>query len=172
MPTRYCEAWRRFFLGLPLFWGGTDALTYDQKLKIGVTRELLDKTDILMQTSYNEFKKTFRDTAPNKWMSYFDLKLRLPELMLMRVDKMTMSYGVEARVPFLDNILASTAWNISIENKRKKNSMKYIFKKSLSGAVDDEILFAPKKGFNAPAEEWCLESKDYILSEIKFLYYY
>ena len=37
------------------------------------------------------------------WMSYVDLNLRLPELLLMRVDKMTMGVGLEGRVPFLDH---------------------------------------------------------------------
>ena len=33
-------------------------------------------------------------------MTYLELKLRLPELLLMRVDKITMATSVEARVPF------------------------------------------------------------------------
>ena len=36
------------------------------------------------------------------WMTYVDLKLRLPELLLMRIDKMTMACSLEGRVPFLD----------------------------------------------------------------------
>ena len=38
-------------------------------------------------------------------MSYLELKQRLAELLLMRVDKMTMATSVEARVPFLDHEL-------------------------------------------------------------------
>jgi asparagine synthase (glutamine-hydrolysing) len=37
------------------------------------------------------------------------LKLRLPELLLMRVDKITMATSVEARVPFLDHHLVEYA---------------------------------------------------------------
>ena len=166
-PTRYAEAWRRFFSGLPLFWGGTDALTYDEKIQIGIRKELLKKTDTYILDYYKNFRKKFRDKAPNKWMSYFDLKIRLPELMLMRVDKMAMAHGVEARVPFLDNKLASRAWNIPIKRKRNKFSMKHIFKKSLETKIDKGILYAPKQGFNAPAEEWCLEAKAKVFEEIK-----
>ena len=36
-------------------------------------------------------------------MSYIDLNLRLPELLLMRVDKMSMGVSLEGRVPFLDH---------------------------------------------------------------------
>eukprot|EP00952_Eustigmatos_sp_NYUAD-ZCMA_P003541 15467-Eustigmatos_ZCMA.PRE.1 len=38
-------------------------------------------------------------------MIYNEFKLRLPELLLMRVDKITMSESLEARVPFLDHEL-------------------------------------------------------------------
>ena len=42
-------------------------------------------------------------------MTYLELKLRLPELLLMRVDKITMATSVEARVPFLDHHLVEYA---------------------------------------------------------------
>ena len=42
-------------------------------------------------------------------MSHVELKLRLPELLLMRVDKITMANSVEARVPFLDHELIEYA---------------------------------------------------------------
>ncbi|MAS82694.1 MAG: asparagine synthase (glutamine-hydrolyzing) [Legionellales bacterium] len=167
MPTRYAEAWRRFTNDLPLFWGGTDALTYDEKIQIGVETELLEETDSYIKKRYVQFCRAFNDNSPNKWMSYFDLKVRLPELMLMRVDKMAMANGVEARVPFLDNSLANIAWNIPITQKRNRKSMKYILKKSFEDDLDKEILYAPKKGFNAPAEEWSVEVKEKIFLEIQ-----
>ena len=42
-------------------------------------------------------------------MTYLELKQRLAELLLMRVDKMTMATSVEARVPFLDHELVEFA---------------------------------------------------------------
>jgi hypothetical protein len=39
---------------------------------------------------------------------YMEMKLRLPEHLLMRVDKLTMAHSVEARVPFLDMSPTST----------------------------------------------------------------
>ena len=43
------------------------------------------------------------DFSITKWMTLIDLKIRLPELLLMRMDKLSMQSGVEARVPFLDH---------------------------------------------------------------------
>src|SRR2546430_6685556 len=45
------------------------------------------------------------------------LKLRLPELLLMRVDKITMAVSVEARVPFLDHKLVEYAMGVPRELK-------------------------------------------------------
>jgi asparagine synthase (glutamine-hydrolysing) len=36
-------------------------------------------------------------------ITYLEHCLRLPEHLLMRVDKMTMAHSIEARVPFLDH---------------------------------------------------------------------
>ena len=41
----------------------------------------------------------------SKWMTLIDLKIRLPELLLMRMDKLVMQSSIEARVPFLDHKL-------------------------------------------------------------------
>ena len=43
---------------------------------------------------------------------YVDLNLRLPELLLMRVDKMTMGVSLEGRVPFLDHKFVELAISI------------------------------------------------------------
>ena len=61
-----------------------------------------------------EHRRRFLERAPHPddltWMGYMDLKLRLPELLLMRVDKMTMATAVEARVPFLDHGSCALPW--------------------------------------------------------------
>ena len=45
------------------------------------------------------------DAKLSKWMTLIDLDVRLPELLLMRMDKLVMQSGVETRVPFLDHKL-------------------------------------------------------------------
>ncbi len=50
-------------------------------------------------------RRTRWERSHLNWMSYIDLNLRLPELLLMRVDKMSMGVSLEARVPFLDHKL-------------------------------------------------------------------
>src|SRR4029077_9500090 len=69
-------------------------------------------------------RKDFESRAPERshlnWMSYIDLRFRLPELLLMRVDKMTMGVGLEGRVPFLDHEFVTMAMSIPSERKAPK----------------------------------------------------
>jgi asparagine synthase (glutamine-hydrolysing) len=43
---------------------------------------------------------------------YMEMQLRIPEHLLMRVDKMTMAHSIEARVPFLDHDLVEFAMRV------------------------------------------------------------
>ena len=53
-----------------------------------------------------------------KWMTYLDLNARLPELLLMRLDKMGMGVSLGARVPFLDHKFVQLAMSIRSRSSR------------------------------------------------------
>lgn len=87
-------------------------------------------------------------------MTYLEFKLRLPELLLMRVDKITMSTSVEARVPFLDHHLVGFTMGMPRELKTKNGTPKYVLKKALEGILPDDVIYRKKMGFGAPMREW------------------
>lgn len=87
-------------------------------------------------------------------MIYQDLKLRLAELLLMRVDKMTMATSVEARVPFLDHKLVEFAMSLPREMKYSRGETKRVLKLALRGVIPDEVINRKKAGFGAPINEW------------------
>jgi asparagine synthase (glutamine-hydrolysing) len=87
-------------------------------------------------------------------MAYLELKLRLPELLLMRVDKMTMATSVEARVPFLDHHLVEYVMGLPVDLKIKGRSGKHILKRALEKVLPSDLLYRPKRGFGAPIREW------------------
>jgi asparagine synthase (glutamine-hydrolysing) len=94
------------------------------------------------------------DKSDLHWMSYLDLNLRLPELLLMRVDKMSMGVSLEARVPFLDHKFVELALSIPAKAKLGSGGTKYLLKKAVRGLVSDEIIDRRKQGFNVPLPEW------------------
>ncbi|MGJ3258560.1 MAG: asparagine synthase (glutamine-hydrolyzing) [Rhodospirillales bacterium] len=90
-------------------------------------------------------------------MIHAEFRLRLPELLLMRVDKITMSTSVEARVPFLDHELVDLTMDIPRDIKIDGYKTKNLLKQALRGVIPDEIIDRKKMGFAAPAAEWLRE---------------
>lgn len=90
-------------------------------------------------------------------MIYLELKQRLPELLLMRVDKMAMAAGVEGRVPFLDHHFVEYAFALPSTLKYKNGITKYILKKAAEGILPHEVIYRKKMGFAAPTTRWFKE---------------
>src|SRR4051794_28886638 len=90
-------------------------------------------------------------------MTYMELKLRLAELLLMRVDKMTMATSVEARVPFLDHELVQFAISLPERHKVRDGVGKHLLKTAVKGLVPDDLVWRRKQGFGAPVSEWFRE---------------
>jgi asparagine synthase (glutamine-hydrolysing) len=87
-------------------------------------------------------------------MIYSELKLRLPELLLMRVDKIGMSVSLEARVPFLDHHLVEFTQDIPMADKLSGDITKHLLKKAVRGLIPDAIIDRKKMGFGAPMSDW------------------
>jgi asparagine synthase (glutamine-hydrolysing) len=104
------------------------------------------------------FNKTIDTQHPGQdvltRMIYNEFKLRLPELLLMRVDKIAMSVSLEARVPFLDHHLVEYTMDIPMKDKVKGKTAKHLLKKAVEGLIPDEIIHRKKMGFGAPMSQW------------------
>lgn len=79
-----------------------------------------------------------------------DLMLELPERLLMRVDKATMRYGVEAREPFLDANVLRLVFQIPPELRAA--SQKGFLKTYAGRKLSREIVTRPKLGFPTDAK--------------------
>jgi asparagine synthase (glutamine-hydrolysing) len=101
-------------------------------------------------------------------MTYLDLNLRLPELLLMRVDKMSMAVSLEARVPFLDHKFVELAMSIPPAVKTRNAILKHILKKAVRGVIPDELIDRKKQGFGVPVYEWHhTKYGEYVAKEMK-----
>ena len=152
---------RRGVVEQPVFWGGAEVFTETQKRRL-ISRNLQSRLGNL--TSWNALqpiRERFEDKAWEKsdlhWMSYLDLNLRLPELLLMRVDKMSMGVSLEGRVPFLDHKFVELALSVPTSMKTKHGTLKYILKKSVRGIIPDELIDRKKQGFGVPIYEWSFQ---------------
>jgi asparagine synthase (glutamine-hydrolysing) len=156
--TFYYEWLRRGIVRQPIFWGGAEAFTEAQKLRLLSPRLRKQFADLTSWEVLEPIHKRFAEKAWEKshlnWMTYLDLNLRLPELLLMRVDKMSMGVSLEGRVPFLDHKFVEMAMSIPQSVKIKNGTLKYILKKAVRGLIPDELIDRKKQGFGVPVYEW------------------
>ena len=101
-----------------------------------------------------------------KWMTLIDLQIRLPELLLMRMDKLVMQSSIEARVPFLDHKLIEFVLSIPENIIFKKNKTKPLLKKVASNHIPNQIFDRPKQGFRAPVGEWIKKDENFFYEAI------
>jgi asparagine synthase (glutamine-hydrolysing) len=152
------ELVRRLGSSEPLFWGGV--VVYDETFKPRVLSKQLRKrlnglSSLEVVGSYlNHIERERPESDFLARMTYLELKLRLPELLLMRVDKITMATSVEARVPFLDHHLVEYAMGLPRSLKVEGASGKHILKRALEEILPVDLLYNPKRGFGAPVREW------------------
>src|SRR2546423_13850709 len=85
-----------------------------------------------------QFEAAAWEPSHVNWMSYLDLRLRLPELLLMRIDKMSMGVSLEARVPFLDHRFVALALSIPTKVKVPNGELKHVLRRAVRGVIPDE----------------------------------
>jgi len=152
----HVQALREAAAGRLPFWGG--AICYRGTIK---ERVMANGADGGAPSSYDIVER-FWDQAERERpgadllqkMTYLELKQRLAELLLMRVDKMTMATSVEARVPFLDHEVVEFAMALPPEMKVRNGTGKYLLKKAVSELLPHDIVYRRKQGFGAPVAEW------------------
>ena len=136
----------------------------DNLLDNGITNEhqLINYVDI----KWNDYFSN-KNSKLSKWMTLIDLQIRLPELLLMRMDKLVMQSSIEARVPFLDHKLIEFVLSIPEELIFNKTTTKPLLKKVAKKHIPEDIINRKKQGFRAPVGEWIKKDKDYFYDSIK-----
>ena len=153
--------------------------------------------NIADQVSSTDMYSIFCDVFPSKHTSvrdpedyvnlslYFEAKTFLQGLLVVE-DKLSMAFGLETRVPFLDNDLVDFATSCPVslkltnlrevvaldENQPGKKSSIYfqktadgkkILRDMMSDLLPESITSSPKQGFSAPDESWFRgESIDFV----------
>jgi asparagine synthase (glutamine-hydrolysing) len=157
----YYEWLRRGANDERIFWSGALVFTETAKARI-LSKRMSQKFagrssyEIISQL-YERYSMNAPELSDLDWMTYSDLRLRLPELLLMRVDKMSMATSLEGRVPFLDHHFVQLALSIPEHIKTKNNTLKYILKKAVRGLIPDELIDRKKQGFGVPVSEWMMK---------------
>ena len=156
------EYLRRGATGEELFWGGAIAFGEGAKRALLTDSFLSRVRGLSSHQPVQQHRRRFDERCPHpdylSWMSYVDLHMRLPELLLMRVDKMSMATSVEARVPFLDHEFVEMVMGIPQEHKLPGMRPKHLLKQAVRGLIPPEIIDRRKQGFRVPVRQWLAET--------------
>ncbi len=85
---------------------------------------------------------------------WFDTVQGLPGDMLVKVDRATMSVGLEARQPLLDHRLVEMSWRMPMHLKLRDGVGKWALREILARYLPRQVFERPKQGFAVPLAQW------------------
>jgi asparagine synthase (glutamine-hydrolysing) len=153
--ARYAEALRDAAYSWIPYWGGSICFRGELKDEvIGPSLTGYPSSLLLAERLWSEAGTVRPDVDLFQRMTYIELKQRLAELLLQRLDRIAMLSSVEAREPFLDHELVEFAIALPPRMKYRNGTGKYVLREAMKNVLPREILERPKQGFGTPMAEW------------------
>ena len=110
---------------------------------------------------YWYFRRYYRDDlSVLTRLQYLDFHTYLPDDILTKVDRTSMSVSLEARVPFLSKEVVEFSFSLPEAIRFHGNQQKGLIKDAFNDYLPDEIITRSKKGFSVPQHTWHKEMLD------------
>ncbi len=98
-----------------------------------------------------------RSFDPINRVSFLESRNYMLNTLLRDSDVMSMAHGLELRVPLIDHRLAEKLFSLPGSWKLSNHTLKPLLVGALQGALPDQIVHRPKRGFTLPFEQWLRE---------------
>jgi asparagine synthase (glutamine-hydrolysing) len=109
-------------------------------------------TEIAMESQRDRLRRALPLDPVNR-VSYLESRCYMLNTLLRDADAMSMSQGLEVRVPLIDHQLAKAV--LALPGQSKLNATpKKLLVEALAGSLPEEIVRRPKRGFTLPFEHW------------------
>lgn len=117
-------------------------------------KHLLLDDDFNFNKINQQVNEGIRAINPKSKQALWDIKHYLKDDLLVKVDRASMKYSLESRVPYLDNRVIEYAINIDANLRYHNGISKYILKEILYDYLPKEYFDRPKWGFAVPLPQW------------------
>jgi asparagine synthase (glutamine-hydrolysing) len=87
-------------------------------------------------------------------LQHLDVATYLPGDILTKVDRMSMAHSIEARVPYLDEVVAALALALPTRLKVRGLAKKRLLRKAVAPLLPHSVVYGKKRGFSIPAAAW------------------
>jgi len=83
-----------------------------------------------------------------------DFGVYLVDDLLVKTDRASMAWSLEARVPFMDPAVTTFAFSLPARHKVRGFQKKRLLRKAVAPLLPDEVVHGRKRGFSIPAAAW------------------
>ena len=155
---RRFDLWRRVATGAPVYWGSSIGFPRTQRAQIagpalGPIGE--DPAGEFIARLYQRYEREARDPEDLiNLVCYTEFYTKMNEVLLHRVDRVTMKHSLEARAPFLDHELCELAFSLPGRIKAPDGRLKALLKDVAMRHLPAPVVQRPKMGFSFPFKEW------------------
>jgi asparagine synthase (glutamine-hydrolysing) len=156
---RRYDRWRRVASQEPAYLGSSVGFPASQRSHVAGERLLAAGAPNAGALAVGEIYDRFNLHAPDpedlyNQVCWVEFHTKMTEVLLQRVDRVTMQHSLEARAPFLDHQLVELAFSIPGPLKTKGHKLKGLLKEWARTRLPNEIVDRPKMGFSFPFKEW------------------
>ena len=98
-------------------------------------------------TCWQDLAPLITDTDELGGFQFLELRSTLPDELLMYADKLSMTHGLEVRVPYLDRDIVEYVERLSANFKVRNGSRKWLHRKVCQRLLPKSVLQRKKRGF-------------------------
>jgi asparagine synthase (glutamine-hydrolysing) len=129
--------------------GWKEIFSPDARAALTGRRSAFDPVDV--------YRDRFAETEGHELLTRLqdvDFGLYLVDDLLVKTDRASMAWSLEARVPFMDTVVANFAFSLPARHKVRGLAKKRLLRKAVEPLLPRSVVHGRKRGFSIPAAAW------------------